>query len=97
MTTHYGLDGRVAIVTGASAGLGEQFAHGLAASGADLVLAARRTELVERVAAEVGERHGVRALPVTADVSREADVVAMVRPPCASSAASTCSSTTPAR
>jgi gluconate 5-dehydrogenase len=76
--THYGLDGRVALVTGASAGLGEQFAHGLAASGADLVLAARRTELIERVAAEIEERHGVRALAVPTDVSREADVIAAV-------------------
>ena len=75
---HYGLDGRVALITGASAGLGEQFAHGLAESGADVVLVARRTELIERVAAEVRERHGVRALAVTADVAREDDVVAAV-------------------
>jgi NAD(P)-dependent dehydrogenase (short-subunit alcohol dehydrogenase family) len=76
--TSYGLEGRVALVTGASAGLGEQFAHGLAASGADVVLVARRTELIERVAAAVEAEHGVGALAVTADVSREADVVAAV-------------------
>ncbi|HEV7564181.1 MAG TPA: glucose 1-dehydrogenase [Solirubrobacterales bacterium] len=75
---HYGLEGRVALVTGASAGLGEQFAHGLAASGADVVLAARRTELIERVASEIERLHGVRALPIATDVSREADVVAVV-------------------
>ncbi|HET6998567.1 MAG TPA: SDR family oxidoreductase [Solirubrobacterales bacterium] len=72
---HYGLDGRVALVTGASVGLGEQFAHGLAESGADVVLAARRTELIERLAEELIERHGVRALAVTTDVAREQDVV----------------------
>jgi gluconate 5-dehydrogenase len=76
--TDYGLAGRVALVTGASAGLGEEFAHGLAASGADVVLLARRTELVEQVAAAVAEEHGVGTLAVTADVAREDDVVAAV-------------------
>jgi NAD(P)-dependent dehydrogenase (short-subunit alcohol dehydrogenase family) len=71
----YGLDGRVALVTGASVGLGEQFAHGLAESGADVVLAARRTELIERLAEELRERHGVRALAVRTDVAREQDVI----------------------
>jgi NAD(P)-dependent dehydrogenase (short-subunit alcohol dehydrogenase family) len=75
----YELDDHVALITGASAGLGEQFAHGLAQSGADLVLAARRTELLEHVAAEVREQYGVRVLTVTTDVSREADIVRAVR------------------
>jgi NAD(P)-dependent dehydrogenase (short-subunit alcohol dehydrogenase family) len=72
---HYELDGKVALVTGASAGLGAEFAHGLAASGADVVLAARRTDLLDQVAADVRERYGVRAVPVTTDVSREQDVI----------------------
>jgi gluconate 5-dehydrogenase len=75
---HYALEGRVVLVTGSSAGLGEQFAHGFAESGADVVLAARRTELIERVAEDIRSRHGVRALAVTTDVSREDDVIAVV-------------------
>jgi NAD(P)-dependent dehydrogenase (short-subunit alcohol dehydrogenase family) len=74
----YGLGGRVALITGASAGLGEQFAHGLAASGADVAVVARRTALVKRVAAEVREHHGVRSLALTADVADEREVIDVV-------------------
>lgn len=76
--SRYDLDGRVAIVTGASAGLGEQFCHGFAASGANVVLAARREELLEQVAAAVRAEHGVEALVVRTDVARERDVVRLV-------------------
>jgi NAD(P)-dependent dehydrogenase (short-subunit alcohol dehydrogenase family) len=75
----YDLSERIAIVTGASAGLGAEFCRGLAASGAHLVLAARRRELLEEVAAEVRERHGVRTLVVPTDVAEEDDVISMVR------------------
>src|SRR6266478_883091 len=61
---------RVAIVTGASNGLGRGIAEALAAAGAKTVLAARRTELLEDVAS--GIRHaGGTALPVPTDVPRE--------------------------
>jgi NAD(P)-dependent dehydrogenase (short-subunit alcohol dehydrogenase family) len=70
-----GLDGRVAVITGASAGLGEQFAYGFAERGAHLVLVARRGELLEDIARRVRDGHGVRAVAVTADVAREDDVV----------------------
>ena len=71
------LDGRVAIVTGASSGLGASFARGLAAAGARVVLAARRAERLEALAAEI-ERAGGEALAVVCDVSREADVDGLV-------------------
>ena len=67
------LDGRVAVVTGASAGLGVELARGLAGAGADVVLAARRTERLSALAAEL-EGEGARALAVACDVAKEEDV-----------------------
>jgi 3-oxoacyl-[acyl-carrier protein] reductase len=66
--------GKVAIVTGASTGLGPVMASMLAAEGANVVLAARRLELMEPVVAEIGNA----AVAVRADVTREDDVAAMV-------------------
>lgn len=62
------LDGKVAVVTGASSGLGAGFAQALAQAGADLVLAARRADRLENVAKQVRD-HGRRAVTVTTDVS----------------------------
>lgn len=73
----FGLDGKVAVVTGASSGLGVAFAEGLAAAGADVVLAARRTELLEETRGKV-ESFGRRCVAVPADVTDEADCAAVV-------------------
>jgi NAD(P)-dependent dehydrogenase (short-subunit alcohol dehydrogenase family) len=62
------LDGRVALVTGASSGLGAGFAAALAEAGADLVLAARRLDGMEKTAAAIRER-GRRAVAVVTDVN----------------------------
>jgi NAD(P)-dependent dehydrogenase (short-subunit alcohol dehydrogenase family) len=72
------LDGKVAIVTGASSGLGVAFAHGLAAAGADVVLAARRMERLETVRGEV-EALGRRCLAVRADVASPEDCTHVVQ------------------
>ena len=71
------LTGRVAVVTGGGRGLGRAFALALAEAGADVALAARSTEDIERVAAEVKAR-GRRALAVPTDVAETADVERLV-------------------
>ena len=62
------LTGRVAIVTGASSGLGVAFARALAQAGASVVLGARRADRLAAVAAEI-QADGGRALAVAADVA----------------------------
>lgn len=59
------LTGKVALVTGASSGLGAQFARVLAGVGATVVLAARRTDRLAALAAEIGARAHAVALDVT--------------------------------
>lgn len=66
------LDGKVAVVTGASSGLGAGFAVSLAEAGADIVLAARRVEHLKEVCAAVGST-GRRAIAVETDVTRPQD------------------------
>ena len=58
------LDGRVALVTGASGALGAEFARVLSGSGARVVLAARRVEPMQALAQDLGQAHAV-ALDVT--------------------------------
>ncbi|WP_412932017.1 SDR family NAD(P)-dependent oxidoreductase [Microbacterium jepli] len=68
----------VALITGASSGLGAEFARQLAARGADLVLVARTRSALERVAAEAGERYGVHCDIIVADLSDPEQIGAAV-------------------
>jgi NAD(P)-dependent dehydrogenase (short-subunit alcohol dehydrogenase family) len=71
------LDGKVAIVTGASSGLGVAFAQGLAQAGADVAICARRADRLQTTK-EVVEAEGRRCLAVEADVSIVEDCTRVV-------------------
>ncbi|MGE5594433.1 MAG: SDR family NAD(P)-dependent oxidoreductase [Hyphomicrobiales bacterium] len=65
------LDGRVALVTGASSGLGAGIARALARAGADVVVTARRQEMIDKTA-ETVRSFGVRSTAMSADITDEA-------------------------
>ena len=77
VTDVFRLDGRVAVVTGASSGLGAVFAVALARAGADVVLMARRADRLAGTAAEVTAT-GRRCVAVPGDVGDPADCAATV-------------------
>src|SRR3954453_24134598 len=71
------LDGKVAIVTGASSGLGVAFAEALAEAGADIAICARRVEKLEQTREKV-EATGRRCIAVQADVAKPEDCQRLV-------------------
>lgn len=78
MKNIFDLSGKVALVTGASSGLGVQFAKALANQGADVAIAARRMDRLEKVKQEL-EAMGVRALAVQCDITKTDEIKAMVK------------------
>src|SRR5665647_3743033 len=62
---------RTALITGASAGMGAEFARELAVAGTGLILVARRLERLEELAGELRAKHGVTIETLRADVSTE--------------------------
>jgi 3-oxoacyl-[acyl-carrier protein] reductase len=64
-----GLSGKTAVITGASVGIGLAVAEGLAAEGANIVMAARGGERLSEEATRVANTFGVRTLPVSCDVA----------------------------
>ena len=73
-----GLTGKVAIVTGASRGLGKAIAHALAAEGCRLAIIARGRKTLEEAAAELWER-GAEVLPIVADLTIAEDIEMLVQ------------------
>ena len=69
MNSYFNLSGQVAVITGASVGLGLQMAKAFARQGANLVLLARRQNLLEQNAKAIAEEFGVEVLPVVCDIT----------------------------
>lgn len=67
----------IAIVTGASSGIGAVYAHRLAARGYDLVLIARRIERLQTLATTLRANHGVEVQTIKADLTKEVDLAAI--------------------
>jgi NAD(P)-dependent dehydrogenase (short-subunit alcohol dehydrogenase family) len=68
------LEGRVAVVTGGSKGLGRAMAEGLASAGADVLLVSRNVEEASATASAIAGEYGVKARGFSADASSEAEV-----------------------
>ena len=78
LISQFDLTGKVAIVTGASRGLGVSFATGLAKAGCDVIVAARDLDRLDQVAAAL-RAFGRKVVPVQADISRQQDAEGMVQ------------------
>ena len=77
MSDMFDLTGKIALITGASSGLGVQFAKALAGQGADIAICARRLDRLEAVKAEI-EQLGVRCFATRCDVTDTAQIANMV-------------------
>lgn len=74
-----GLQGKTAIITGASSGIGLAIAKELAGEGVNVVLAARRAEKLEELASEINQMGTAKALAVQTDMTNKADVEQLVQ------------------
>ncbi len=79
MKNYFDLTGQVAVVTGASTGLGVQMAKAFASQGANIVLIARRKNLLDENAAAIEKEFGVKALAIPCDITDTEAVKATVK------------------
>ncbi|MDE0334380.1 MAG: SDR family NAD(P)-dependent oxidoreductase, partial [Defluviicoccus sp.] len=73
-----GLEGRVALLTGASRGIGRACASALAAEGVRVAICARGREAIEAAARDIAAETGGEAVPFVADVSRADDIARLL-------------------
>ena len=74
----YGLDGKTALVVGASKGLGREIALALSKAGAQVAIAARTMDRLQNLASEIDSQGG-SALPISVDVAKEEGIIHMVQ------------------
>ncbi len=79
MKNYFNLKGQVAVVTGASSGLGVQMAKAFASQGANLVLLARRLNRLEENAKAISKEYGVEVLPFACDITNTENVKEAVK------------------
>ena len=74
MIMDMGLNGKVAVITGGSEGIGKSIGMSLSKEGASIAICARRIDILEKAASEIRESTGGQVLTVNADVTKEGDV-----------------------
>ena len=75
----FSLDGKVAVITGSSRGIGRAIAERMAEQGARVVISSRKADACDEVADEINVRHGAgRAISVPANISSKSDLKALV-------------------
>lgn len=74
MKASFDLSGKVALVTGASRGIGKALAEGLAYAGSDVILVARTEEQVNSAATEIAQKTGRKTLALVCDVTNNSSV-----------------------
>lgn len=74
-----GLNGKAAIVTGGSVGIGKAIARELALEGVDIAIAARRQELLEQTASELSRETGSKVVPIVADTTSRQSVEDLIK------------------
>jgi NADP-dependent 3-hydroxy acid dehydrogenase YdfG len=71
--------GKTAFITGASSGIGKACAEHFASLGVNLVITARRLDRIQKLAADLSSKHGIKAIPIHLDVQKNEEVEAVFR------------------